>query len=166
MKTFDVREFIDQITEAKEGDYAIAFKLLGFVVYIAQEGSDSLLTGNMISQRTYYRWLEIVKRAGWGDLLADARLRHVIKEYLHQKFSGLPIKNARMKVMEAVASMVGEVKAPSLQAKSRQASDAVKGERSESEGHEAQPSALDGDATGGSMKKAMAPNVLERTPGR
>ena len=60
--------------------------------------------------------------------------------------------------------MVSEVKAPSLQANSRQASDAVKGEQSEIEDRESKMSALDGDATGGRLEKAMAPNILENTP--
>ena len=66
MKSVNVKKFVDEIAEETKGDYASAFKLLGFVIYVAQQGSDSLLTGEMISQRTYYRWLEIVQRAGWG----------------------------------------------------------------------------------------------------
>ena len=60
----NVKRFIDELSKETGGDFPIAFKLLGFVIYVAQEGSDSLLTGEMISQRTYYRWFEMVKRAG------------------------------------------------------------------------------------------------------
>lgn len=153
----DIRKFIHDVGNECGNDYTSVFKLLGFVVYVAQEGNDRLLSGELISPRTYHRWFNTISKAGWGDILADARLRQVIKEYLRQKFSGLPITHARIKVLEAVASMVGEVKAPSLQAKSRQASDAVKGERSEIEDRESKTSALDGDATGGRLEKAMAP---------
>ena len=41
----------------------------------------------------------------------------------------------------------------------RQESAAVNGERSETEGRELKKSVIDGGATGGSLRKAMAPNV-------
>jgi hypothetical protein len=131
--------------------------MLGFVVYIAQEGSDSLLSGTMISQRTYYRWLNLVQRAGWGDLLADARLRQVLQEYLWKRFAGLPIDQARERVLRVVENLIAETEVPSLQVNRRQESAAVQGERSETEGRESTTSALDGGATGGSLRKAMAP---------
>ncbi len=159
MQTFKVKEFLDQVAEEAQGDYPIAFKLLGLVVYVAQEGSDSLLSGELISQRTYYRWLEMVQRAGWGDLLADARLRQVLQEYLWKRFAGLPIHQARERLLRVVGNLISETEAPSLQAKRRQESVAVKGERSETEGHESKTSALDGDVTGGRLVKAMAQNV-------
>ena len=162
MQTFEVKEFIDQIVEEAQGDYPSAFKLLGFVVYIAQEGSESLLSGKMISQRTYYRWMEMVQRAGWGDLLADARLRQVLQEYLWKRFAGLPIDQARERVLRVVGNLISETEAPSLQGKCRQASAAVKGERSETKGRESKTSVLDGGATGGNLGKAMAP-IMERS---
>ena len=159
MQTFEVKEFLDQVVEEAQGDYPSAFKLLGFVVYIAQEGSESLLSGKMISRRTYYRWLELVQRAGWGDLLADARLRQVLQEYLWKRFAGLPIDQARERVLRVVGDFIADTEAPSLRAKYRQESAAVKGEQSETEGRESKTSVLDGGATGGSLGKAMAPNV-------
>ena len=155
----DVSEFITQIAEASNDDYPQAFKLLGFVVYVAQEGGESLLSGKMISQRTYYRWMEIVHRAGWGDLLADARLRQVLQEYLWKRFAGLPIDQARERVLRVVGDFIADTEAPSLRGKCCQASAAVKGERSETEGRESKTSALDGGATGGNLRKARAPNV-------
>jgi hypothetical protein len=164
MDALDCGQFIKEVGMICGGDYPAAFKLLGFVVYVAQEGNDYLLTGNMISQRTYYRWIEIVKRAGWGDLLADARLRQTIKDYLWSRFAGLPIERARRQVLESVDLIISESEAPSLQAIGRQASDAVKGERSESGGREAKPSALDGGANGGSLGEATAPKEVNNTP--
>jgi len=161
MQTFEAKEFIHQIAEEAKGDYPIAFKILGLVVYVAQEGSESLLTGKMISQRTYYRWMEIVQRAGWGDLLADARLRQVLKEYLWKRFAGLPIDQARERVLRVVGDFIADTEAPSLRAKYRQGSAAVKGEQSETEGRESKTSVLDGGATGGSLEKAMAP-IMEK----
>lgn len=155
----NVSEFITQIAETSNDDYPHAFKLLGFVVYVAQEGSESLLSGKMISQRTYYRWLELVQRAGWGDLLADARLRQVLQEYLWKRFAGLPIDQARERVLRVVGDFIADTEAPSLRAKYRHESAAVKGEQSETEGRESKTSVLDGGATGGSLGKAMAPNV-------
>jgi hypothetical protein len=155
----DIREFLEQVASEVNGDFTFAFKLLGFFVFISQEGSESLLTGNMISQRTYYRWMEIVQRAGWGDLLADARLRQVLREYLWKRFAGLPIDQARERVLRVVEDFIADTEAPSLRAKYRQESAAVKGERSETGGRESKTSVLDGGATGGSLGKAMAPNI-------
>ena len=111
MQTFEVKEFLDQVVEEAQGDYPSAFKLLGFVVYVAQEGSESLLTEKMISQRTYYRWLGLVQRAGWGDLLADARLRQVLQEYLWKRFAGLPIDQARERVLRVVGDFIADTEA-------------------------------------------------------
>ena len=55
--------------------------------------------------------------------------------------------------------MVGKIEAFPLQAESRQESEAVKGERSETNGHEAKPSALDGGANSGSLSKVETPNL-------
>jgi len=147
-----------------KGKYSFSFKLLGFMVYVAQEGNERLLSGSLISQKTYYRWMDLISQAGWGELVADARLRNTIQDYLWSRFAGLPIARARRQVIKAVDLIISESEAPSLQAIGRQESGAVKGERSETEGREAKPSALDGDATGGRLEKAMAPNVLGNTP--
>jgi len=159
MQTFEVKEFLHQVAEEAKGDYPTAFKLLGLVVYVAQEGSESLLTGKMISQRTYYRWMEIVQRAGGGDLLADARLRQVLQEYLWKRFAGLPIDQARERVLRVVGDFIADTEASSLQGKYCQASAAVKGERSETGGRESKTSVLDGGATGSNLGKAMTPNA-------
>ena len=155
----DLREFLEQVASEVNNDFTFAFKLLGFFVFISQEGSEALLTGDMISQRTYYRWMEIVRRAGWGDLLADARLRQVLQDYIWKRFAGLPIDQARERVLRVVEDFIADTEAPSLRAKYRQESAAVKGEQSETEGRESKTSVLDGGATGGSLGKAMAPNV-------
>ncbi len=83
-------------------------------------------------------------------------MRQLVQEYIRGRFDGLPISVAREKVMEAAGSMVGEGEARSLQAMSRQISTGVQGERSEAEGREAKPSALDTGATGGSLRQATA----------
>ena len=66
--------------------------------------------------------------------------------------------------MEVVGSMIGEEEAQSLQAISRQASALVQGKRSEAEGREVGPSALDESADGGSMREATAPKAKTKTP--
>lgn len=65
-KSMDVNEIIEQISEASNDDYPQAFKLLGFVVYFAQEGSDSLLSKRMISQRTYLQMAKYYRGCGVG----------------------------------------------------------------------------------------------------
>ena len=134
----DVNQFIQETAEALNGDYPQAFKLLGFVVYVAEAGGDQLLTGDLISRQTYFRWMEIVKRAGWGDLLADARLRQALQEYLWQRFEGLPIETARAKVLIAVKDAIAQTTQPNRLPKIPEnrcaASEDVKGGRSPSAG--------------------------------
>jgi hypothetical protein len=81
--SLETREFLDDIAAATDNDYTTAFKMLGFVLFVSQYGTDDLLTGSMISPRTYYRWLETVKAAGWQDLLADVRLTQALREYVN-----------------------------------------------------------------------------------
>jgi len=159
MDTLNCRAFVDEVGEIADGNYAMGFKLLGFIVFMTQEGADPLLSGKLISQRTYHRWMDLINRAGWGDLLADARLRQVLQEYIWKRFAGLPIDQARERVLRVVGDFIADTEAPSLRAKYRQESAAVKGEQSETEGRESKTSVLDGGATGGSLGKAMAPNV-------
>jgi len=153
MDTLNCRAFVDEVGEIADGNYAMGFKLLGFIVFMTQEGADPLLSGKLISQRTYHRWMDLINRAGWGDLLADARLRQVLQEYIWKRFAGLPIDQARERVLRVVGDFIADTEAPSLRAKYR------KGEQSETEGRESKTSVLDGGATGGSLGKAMAPNV-------
>jgi hypothetical protein len=160
----DVNDFVTQIAEASNDDFPQAFKLLGFVVFLTQEGHEEIIARNMISQRTYIRWMDVIQKAGWGDLVADARLRQVVQEYLWKRFEGLPIDLAREKLLNVISDMVCNPSAPALKAKSRQASDAVKGERSEAEGREGMSSALDGGADGGSLEKLTAPIIEEENP--
>jgi len=141
MQTFEVQDFINSTAEALNGDYPQAFKLLGFVVYVAEEGGDQLLTGDLISRQTYFRWLDAVKRAGWGDLLADARLRQVLQEYLWQRFAGLPLETARAKVLTAVQDALTQTpqpnRTPKMPINRCAASEEVKGGRSPSAGRAA-----------------------------
>lgn len=125
-KVLHTRKFIEQAADRLNGDYSHAFKLLGFIVFLAQEGNESLLSGSMISPRTYYRWMEQVNQAGFGDLVADAALRQALQEFIWQRHAGLPIEKARNQVLEAVNLIVSE-QAPPLIAKSCRASEAVKG---------------------------------------
>jgi len=76
------RKFLDDVAHAVDGDYATGFKMLGFVVFVSEHGAEDLLSGSMVSPRTYYRWIETVKAAGWQDLLADVRLTQALREYI------------------------------------------------------------------------------------
>lgn len=151
-----LRQFLSDVAVASNDDYSVAFKLLGMVIFVAEEGIEGLLAGRFVSSRTFYRWTDCLTSAGWGDLLADVRLRQAVRSYMDLRLGGLPIPLAHSKVLEAVRSMVDEAEARSPQAVGRQASGAVKGL---AEGREAEPSALDGPADGGSLRKATAPSV-------
>lgn len=150
----DVRRFIEQIAAEKDGDYTLAFKLLGFVVFITEEGNDDLLSGELISTRTYARWMSAINRAGWGNLVADARLRKELRDYLWIRYAGLPLDLARDKTVETIRRFLSDSEARSLKAISRQESAGVKGMAA---GREVNPSALDDGADGGSLGKATAP---------
>lgn len=154
----EVRKFVDQVAAEMDGDYPLAFKLLGFVVFIAEEGNDALQSGDLISPRTYSRWMSVIDRAGWGDLVADARLRKELEDYLWSRFAGLPLNVAREQTINTVRTFLADSEARSPKAFTRQVSAGVKGERSKTEGREAMPSALDAGAIGGSLDEATAPN--------
>jgi hypothetical protein len=155
---------VNSIVSEGIGDYSIAFKLLGFLVYLAEEGPESFLAGSVLSPRTYYRWIEALRSAGLEELALDARMRELVRDYVWMRFGGLPIHKTRANVLEVVGSMIGEEEARSLQAISRQSSARVQGKRSEAVGREAEPSALDANADGGSMREATAPSAMTKNP--
>jgi len=134
------RDIVHAIVDGGVGDHCLAFKLLGFLIYLAEEGPDAFLAGDVLSPRTYHRWMESLRRSGLDGLVLDARLRQLVREYVRCRFGGLPIDRARPKVLEAVGSMIGEGEAQPLQAIGRQA----------------EPSALDAGAAGGRLRVAAA----------
>ncbi|KAA3642799.1 MAG: hypothetical protein DWQ07_19940 [Chloroflexi bacterium] len=99
----NIREIIDQLAAVTKDDYSLAFKLLGFIIYIAQEGNETLLSGSMISPRTYYRWFERVEKAGLKNLLMDAKLQQAISEYVGESLGGIPIEERQTKVSEIIS---------------------------------------------------------------
>lgn len=76
------QQFLDDVAAVADGDYAASFKMLGFVLYVSEFGGEKLLSGDLVSPRTYYRWVDLVNSAGWGDLLADIRLEQALSEYV------------------------------------------------------------------------------------
>jgi hypothetical protein len=125
MRNLNVLRFVDEIAEITNDDYPSALKPLGFMIFISQEGHQTLIAQNHISERTYHRWMEIIRRAGWGDLLSDARLRQAVSETIWQRVSGLPIDKSRKKVLHAIQAIVADIEPRSPQAIRRQASDAA-----------------------------------------
>ena len=104
----DADNVIKSLASTNNEDFPNAFKLLGFIVYIAQEGNEDLLTGSMISQRTYYRWYEQVEKAGLKNFLLDAKLQQAIAEYVDQNLGGIPIEEQRTKVNEIISHSIAE----------------------------------------------------------
>ena len=82
IETTEYRRFLDDLAETVRGDYATGFKILGFLLYVAEYGVDDFLAGEMISPRTYYRWVVAVKKAGWESLLSDVRFGQALREYI------------------------------------------------------------------------------------
>lgn len=151
-----VREFVRDVSIASGDDCVAGFKLLGMVVYVAEIGTEPLLSGKLVAVSTFHRWVETLRLAGWGDLLADVRLRQALRDYVNQRMGGLPIEQARREVIEAVETMVAEAEALPPQASGRHGSNAVKGL---AVGREAEPTALDWVASGGSLQEAAAPRL-------
>lgn len=149
----DSRRFLSDVAVACGNDYASAFKLLGVIVFVAEGGIEPLLSGGLVAPKTFYRWAEALRHAGWGDLLADVRLRQAVRCYVTERLAGLPGDEARGSIVEAVTRIAADEAEPATQAVSRQASDAVKGLAG---GREAEPSALDGVAAGGSLQESPA----------
>jgi hypothetical protein len=79
---FEWQRFLEDVARVADGDYAAAFKMLGFVLYVSEFGAERLLSGAMVSPRTYYRWVETIKAAGWEPLLLDARFEQALLEYV------------------------------------------------------------------------------------
>jgi hypothetical protein len=76
------QEMLDDIAATSKGNYATGFKLIGVVVFIQDEGIEPLLSGEMVSTRTAYRWLEVIREAGWGSLISEARIIQAIQDHL------------------------------------------------------------------------------------
>lgn len=83
---FDSKKFVRDV--AVIADYAVGLKLLGFVLYIGEHGADALLAGELVSLRTYYRYCELVRSAGWGSLLYEVRAVQALREYKAGLFEG------------------------------------------------------------------------------
>lgn len=76
------QEMLDAVAAVSKGNYATGFKLIGVVVFIEDEGIEPLLSGEMVSTRTAYRWLETIREAGWGSLISEARVLQAIEDHL------------------------------------------------------------------------------------
>lgn len=104
---FDQRKFLEDVARTSGGNYATGFKLLGFVVYIGEFGADSLLTGDLVSLPTFYRYTESIRAAGWGMLLAEARVVQALKEYkcgLCQE-QDVPVEQVTAKLSQLLAEV-------------------------------------------------------------
>jgi hypothetical protein len=77
-----VRKLVEDVARVADGDYPTGFKMLGFVLYVSEHGAEDLLSGAMVSPRTYYRWVDTVRAAGWDSVLADVRFKQALREYV------------------------------------------------------------------------------------
>jgi hypothetical protein len=78
----ELRKLVEDVAGVADGDYPTGFKMLGFVLYVLQYGAQELLSGAMVSPRTYCRWVDTVKAAGWDSVLADVRFKQALREYV------------------------------------------------------------------------------------
>jgi len=104
---FDWQQFLDDVAEVSRGDYASAFKMLGAVLYIGEKGIEPLLAGGMVSPRTVYRWLETIRRAGWGSLVSEVRVLQAIREHL-MSLQGVDTDAAQASVARLLEALTAE----------------------------------------------------------
>lgn len=87
---FDSKRFLLDV--AAISDFVTALKVFGFVTYVGEHGADSLLAGELVSLRTYYRYCELVRSAGWGSLLYEVRAVQALREYKAGLYEGEGLK--------------------------------------------------------------------------
>ena len=104
---FDWQQFLDDVAEVSRGDYVSAFKMLGAVLYISEQGVEPLLAGRMVSPRTVYRWLETIRAAGWGSLVSEARVMQAIREHL-TSLQSTDTKAARASIVRLLDAALAE----------------------------------------------------------
>ncbi len=107
----NIKQFIDDIGSLNDNDYPQAFKLLGLIVFIAQEGAEPLLSGEMISPRTFYRWVEKIKQAGYGDLLAETQLKQAVRNFINLRLGDQPVQDAKEQVLAVIEASLQESQA-------------------------------------------------------
>ena len=76
---------------------------------LLEEGNESLLSGEMISPRTYYRWVTKIDKAGLGNLLSDIKLKQAISDYIGNQFCNLPFSESKSKVIAAVSNVLDNI---------------------------------------------------------
>lgn len=108
-KTSQISEMTERLFE-QTGDVSHALKLLGFLVFVANEGIEPFQTGEYISVQTYHRWVEQIRRAGLGDILLDIRLRQLLVEFFDTRFGDLEAASAKDKILEAVDQSLERLK--------------------------------------------------------
>ena len=45
---FSKQKFLDDVAQVSDGDYATAFKMLGFIQYVTEAGADRFLSGDLV----------------------------------------------------------------------------------------------------------------------
>ncbi len=108
MYTMNIGHITKDLAEYHDNDYPQAFKLLGLIVFIAQEGSEPLLSGELISTRTFYRWVEKIKQAGYGDLLAETQLKQAVRNFINLRLGDLPVQDAKEQVLAVIEASLQE----------------------------------------------------------
>ena len=111
----DVNEITIQLATVTRDDYSQALKLLGFLVFIGNEGSELLQSGKYISNQTYCRYMALIKQAGLGGWLLDIRLRQILVEMIEVRLGGFEVDNLHEQVIQEVSkTMEGISSQPSV----------------------------------------------------
>lgn len=118
LQTANIKAITDKLAAVTKNDYSQALKLLGFLTFVANEGSELLLSGDHISRQTYYRYVGKIKQAGLGGFLIDIRLQQIITEMVEEKFGGFQVGDIEEQVLEKVANSLEAISSHSSVARS------------------------------------------------
>lgn len=114
----NIQAITDKLATVTKDDYSQALKLLGFLTFVANEGSEVLLSGDHISRQTYYRYVGKIKQAGLGGFLIDIRLQQILAEMVEMRFGGFEVDEIEEQVLEEVANSLEAISSHSSVARS------------------------------------------------
>ena len=113
----------DQLSTVTKSNYSQALKLLGFITFIGNEGSETLQSRKYISNQTYNRYMTLIRNAGLSDWLLDIRMRQILVEMIETRLGGFDVDNLHGKViqeisetMESISSHPSVARSPSAKA--------------------------------------------------
>lgn len=118
LQTANIKSITDKLATVTKDNYSQALKLLGFLIFVANEGNELLLSGDHISRQTYYRYVGKIKQAGLGGFLIDLRLQQILAEMIEMRFGGFQVDDLEEQILGEVANSLEAISSHSSVARS------------------------------------------------